>query len=102
LVVLAAWFGGVGLVTLLAEPTPAVAVFAPGESALRVAVASDVDLVDSGRGYMLVRSNRRGFVRDLYANGAWFVWPAVEGGCSSSSPRAMRLRGKAAPRFGGV
>jgi hypothetical protein len=84
LTVVTAWFGGLGVLTLLAEPSTKVVIIAPGGTALRAAIASDVDLLDSGRNYIIVRSDRNGFVRDLYANGAWFVWPAIDGGCSSS------------------
>ena len=84
LTALAAWFGGLGVLTVLAEPSKLVVIIAPGGTALRAAIASNVDLLNSGRNYLIVRSDRTGFVRDLYANGAWFVLPAPEGGCLSS------------------
>jgi hypothetical protein len=79
--VLAAWFAIVGLVTLLAEPTRNVIVVAPQATALRAASASGADLLDVRRGFSIMHSDRPGFVRALYAGGAWLVWPALAGGC---------------------
>jgi hypothetical protein len=90
--VLALWFGGLALVALLAEPTATVIVIAPAATALHAALASDGDLLDAGSGFTIMRSARRGFVRDLYANGAWLVWPAIEGGCLSSAARSVAAR----------
>jgi hypothetical protein len=86
-IALVAWFGGLGLITVIAEPTASVAMIAPGATALRAAAASDADLLDAGRLVTRVRSERGGFVRDLYAHGAWFVWPAIDGGCLFAAER---------------
>lgn len=79
------WLGGLGLVTLLVEPAPVVVVLAPGDGALRAAAASGVDLLDGGPGRLAVRATRPGFVRDLYRNGAWLVWPLPGAGCGGAS-----------------
>ncbi len=91
-VVLIAWFAIVGLVTLLAEPTATVVVVAPEAAALRAAAASGADLIDVTHGFSIMRSDRRGFVRNLYASGVWFVWPAIAGGCLSP-PDVAPVRG---------
>lgn len=75
------WFVGLSVATLFAEPGQTVVVLGPGHLAFRAAARSDVAVLDGGAAYVLVRSDRTGFVRDLYVNGAWLVWPALGGGC---------------------
>jgi hypothetical protein len=78
---LAAWFVGIALVTLVGQPTQVVVAVGPLSALLRAAVASDATILDIHPGFSRLRSERKGFVGDLYRNGVWFVWPAVEGGC---------------------
>ena len=75
------WVAGLGLATLFAQPGQTVVVLGPSSLAFRAAARSAVDVLDGGAAYVLVRSDRPGFVRDLYVNGAWLVWPALGGGC---------------------
>lgn len=92
-IALKVWFVGLSLATLFIGPGQTVVVLGPSSLAFRAAARSDVAVLDGGAAYVLVRSDRAGFVRDLYANGAWLVWPAMGGGCislgmDSSGPRA--------------
>jgi hypothetical protein len=79
--ILAIWFGGVAALTVIAEPTPSVVVVGPVSTVLRAAIASDTTILDVHPTFSRLHSGRRGFVRDLYRSGAWFVWPAIDGGC---------------------
>ena len=65
----------------VAEPTRRVAVFGPAETTLRALTQGDGRLVDGGNGYIIVQGQHAGFVRHLYAGGAWLVLPVVAGGC---------------------
>jgi hypothetical protein len=80
-VVLAVWFSMVALATLVAEPTRSVVVFAPAPDALRALAHSDALIVGGGTGYVIAQGQYAGFVRALYAGGAWLVLPALTGGC---------------------
>jgi hypothetical protein len=74
---LAIWFAGMALLALVVEP-PVVAVF--GRAA---PVLSDPSLkiVAIRPGVITVAGEGRGWVRRLYARGAWFVWPITASGC---------------------
>ena len=82
LLVTSIWFVGLAAATVLAEPTRRVAVFGPAETTLRALTRSDGRLVDGGNGYIIVQGQDSGFVRHLYAGGAWLVLPVIAGGCS--------------------
>jgi hypothetical protein len=84
--VLATWFAGLAAVAVLAEPTPTVIVFAPRQAAMASVVATGSDVLDIGRFFLLVRSERAGFVRRLYGAGAWLVLPMPEEGCLGPGP----------------
>ena len=75
------WFTGLAIATLVAEPTRSVVAFGPMASTLRALVGGDALMVDGGNGYMIVRGQHAGFVRALYAGGAWLVLPVTRGGC---------------------
>jgi hypothetical protein len=81
LLVVLLWFTGLTLATVLAEPTRRVAVFGPTEATLRALTRGDGRLVDGGSGYIIVQGQDPGFVRHLYAGGAWLVLPVITGGC---------------------
>jgi|SRR5688572_7545079 hypothetical protein len=81
LLVSSIWFAGLAAATVLAEPTRRVAVFGPAETTLRALTRGDGRLVDGGNGYIIVQGQDSGFVRHLYAGGAWLVLPVVVGGC---------------------
>jgi hypothetical protein len=80
-VALAAWFALAALVTVLAEPVRTVAVFAPASAALAAVAHADARLVGARGGFILVRGENAGFVRQLYAGGGWLVLPVLRGGC---------------------
>ena len=81
LAALAAWFALAAVATLALEPSRTVAVFAPQASSLAAVVHADGRLVGAGAGFMVVQGDGTGFVRRLYAGGAWLVLPALTGGC---------------------
>src|SRR5262245_6248469 len=76
-----AWFVLAAVTTLALEPSRTVAVFAPQSSSLAALVHAEVRLVDARPGFFVVQGERSGFVRQLYAGGAWLVLPALTGGC---------------------
>jgi hypothetical protein len=81
LLVSSIWFACLAAATVLAEPTRRVAVFGPADTTLRALTQGDGRLVDGGNGYIIVQGQDPGFVRQLYAGGAWLVLPVVVGGC---------------------
>jgi hypothetical protein len=85
------WFAGLAIATLVAEPTRNVVVFGPVASTLHALVAGDAQMVDGGNGYMIVRGQHAGFVRALYAGGAWLVLPVTSGGCRGRREFARAL-----------
>lgn len=85
---LAAWFAGLALITPLLEPTRDVLVFGP-QRAIERLPAAGASLADVGQGWIRARREESGFVARLYANGAWLVLPAFDGGCGrSGKPKA--------------
>jgi hypothetical protein len=88
---LAAWFGGLALLTPLAEPTRDVLVFGP-TTTIATLPSAGASLVDVAAGWARVRREEPGFVARLYASGAWLVLPAFEGGCNRAASPEARLR----------
>jgi hypothetical protein len=75
------WFAGVAAVAYVFDPAEVI-VFAPGKSAAPSVIAlANGQLLRSGFGFATGTSDRAGFVRRLYAQGAWFVWPSLTRGC---------------------
>jgi hypothetical protein len=74
---LALWFAGMALLALFVEP-PVVAAF--GRAAPMLADPS-LKIVAIRPGVVTVAGEGRGWVRRLYARGAWFVWPITASGC---------------------
>jgi hypothetical protein len=74
------WFAGMAAVAYLFDPA-AVVVFAPGDTAVSTIATADGKPLRSGFGFATGTSDRSGFVRRLYASGAWFVWPSLTRGC---------------------
>lgn len=87
LLVVAIWFSALAALLLMIEPTRDVIVFGPPEIALGAVVTSSSLAVDAGSSYVMARGQHHGFVRALYAGGAWLVLPAISGGCRTR-PRA--------------
>jgi hypothetical protein len=92
LVVSALVFAGLVAVVAIAEPTHDVVVFGPPEASMQAVATGPSLLLDAGQTFILVRGLRAGFVRELYAGGAWLVLPAMSGGCrtpfGTTVPRA--------------
>lgn len=76
---LGVWFAMLVVLTVLVEPTRDVVVIGP--AGLAALADSDTRIGDVGRLSITVRGMERGFVRALYAGGAWLVLPSRVGGC---------------------
>jgi hypothetical protein len=83
---LLAWFGGMTLLALLIKPQNVVAFGAPAPLAQTVA-ALEGDFLSAGKYFVTLRTDRADTVRQLYANGAWLVWPVLNGGCRGANGR---------------
>jgi hypothetical protein len=80
LLALAFWFVGMAALACIVDPA-FVIVFGADRAPARAVAASRALLVSAGPGFVTARSDEPGYVRRLYANGAWFVWPALRAGC---------------------
>ena len=78
LAVLAIWFAGMGLVVNIVQPDAVIAFGSPADMA--AAAGADGNLLGAGRFYVAARTGPS-TVRNLYAAGAWFVWPVIGKGC---------------------
>jgi hypothetical protein len=81
--ILAIWTFIAGLFAL-AEPTATVTLFGPQATLLQAVRTSDVEFLDAGRGYIIVRGRTPGFVRALYSAGSWVVLPGGIGACGAA------------------
>ena len=76
------WFSALAVAALAFEPTQEVIVLAASrDAAIASIVRADVALVHASDTVIMVAGRSRGFVRELYAGGAWLVLPASNGGC---------------------
>lgn len=82
--VLGVWFSLVAIATAVGEPKRVV-VFTPAADAIRALVRGDALILGGGNGFTIMHGRKSGFVRQLYAGGAWLVLPASTGGCRSLS-----------------
>lgn len=80
------WFASLIVAALAFEPTRAVIVIGSG-AAIASAQQADVDLLDASGAIVTVAGRSDGFVRRLYAAGAWLVLPAGSGGCRAIASR---------------
>jgi hypothetical protein len=80
LTVAAIWFAGMSIAAVTVQPDRVVGFGSPLRMIAAV-VSSDGYLLDAGRFYVAARTGRS-TVHDLYAAGAWFVWPVIGKGCS--------------------
>jgi hypothetical protein len=92
---LAAWLALVAVITVVAEPMRDAVVFGAPEQTLALLTGSDTRIVDVQPTYLVVRGVERGFVRALYANGAWIVLPARSGSCLAI-PKRQAVGGRQA------
>jgi hypothetical protein len=77
---LAIWFGGMAVLALLVEPSAVVA-FGPRANLVAAVNSADAYVLSAGHGFITAKADRAGLVTRLYAGGAWFVWPSLEGTC---------------------
>lgn len=82
---LVAWFALLAVATVVLEPTRRVVVFASAADAIRALVRGDALILGGGNGFTIMHGRKSGFVRQLYAGGAWLVLPASMGGCRGSA-----------------
>jgi hypothetical protein len=80
---LAAWFVGLALLAYEVEPSREVIAWAPQTRQAAVTSGPIAVLNGLGSGFLHLRGQSPGFVRALYARGAWIVLPAGFGGCRS-------------------
>ena len=78
---LAVWFGGVAVIAVLIDP-PAIVVFGSRVPMLNAIAAEEGLLLSAGNYFVTARLTRSGTVRQLYAQGAWFIWPVMRAGCT--------------------
>ena len=88
---LAGWFAALALLTYAAEPSREVIAWVPHARLAQTLSSAPVSVME-GRsgGFVRLRGDRPGFVRTLYASGAWMVLPAANGGCGGASPRKQQ------------
>jgi hypothetical protein len=82
LLALASWFTALAVLTYAAEPSREVLVWVPNARLAKTLSSAPVSVLDGqSAGFLRVRGDTPGFVRSLYAGGAWVVLPAGSGGC---------------------
>lgn len=82
LLALAGWFTALAVVTYAAEPSREVIVWVSDARLAETLSNAPVSVLDGqSGGFLRVRGDTPGFVRRLYASGAWMVLPAGSGGC---------------------
>ncbi len=79
LLVVALWFTGMAGAALAVRPD-SIVVFGLPDRMIPAIAASDGALLDAGRFHVAARTGPS-TVRDLYAAGAWLVWPVIGKGC---------------------
>jgi hypothetical protein len=79
LLVAVIWFAGMAVAAIAVRPDSVVG-FGTPVTMISAVVASDGFLLDTGRFYVAARTGPS-TVRNLYAAGAWFVWPVIGKGC---------------------
>lgn len=90
IIALALWFGGMSSAAIVLQPGM-VTIFGPQRTLIEAVASLGGDLVSAGSGRVTATTSNRNFVRELYARGAWLVWPSLGSGClgrSASRPRA--------------
>lgn len=74
------WFGGMAILMLSTDLSVNALVIGPGVKILRK-TQPDVKILRAGERIMVLTSKKQGYVRDLYAAGAWLVLPSLSAGC---------------------
>jgi hypothetical protein len=86
---LVGWFFVSAAATLLLDPKEVMA-FGPNRTVLLAVSEARAQILDVRNGFIRTRSDNPGLSRQLYARGAWFVWPSLQGGCFGLTSPAMR------------
>jgi hypothetical protein len=73
------WLAGMGIAAIAVRPD-AVVGFGPPARMINAVAGSDGYLLDAGRFYVAAKTGPS-TVLNLYAAGAWFVWPVIGKGC---------------------
>ncbi|MGE3643588.1 MAG: hypothetical protein AB7F96_07015 [Beijerinckiaceae bacterium] len=79
--IILAWVIVSALAYIFFEPGETVMVFAPQRAAVQAAASADAQILSTGQGFIVARSDKGGYVRRLYKNGAWLVLPTSEMMC---------------------
>ena len=79
------WFLAVGVLTYFVDLSPTVIVFGPEATTMAAMSRSDTLVLEGGPGFIIVQGKGRGFVRKLYAEGAWLVMPSNLDACGLGS-----------------
>jgi hypothetical protein len=94
--VVLAWFVAVAGLAYVADLSPTVIVFGPEATTMAAMSRSDTLVLEGGPGFIVVQGSGRGYVRKLYAEGAWLVMPSNLDGCGLGSYLREKFgRGKA-------
>ncbi len=96
LAVVLGWFLAVAVLTYFIDLSPTVIVFGPERTTMAAMSRSGTLVLEGGPGFIVVQGKGRGFVRMLYAEGAWLVMPSNLDACGFGSYlREKYGRGKA-------
>jgi len=79
--VIAAWVALSALAYIVFEPSETVLVIGPQQRGFHAVVAADARVLSGNGPILVVRGEEPGFVRRLYAGGAWLVLPTTEVMC---------------------
>lgn len=83
-VALLVWFGGMTMAALILKPAAIVA-FGEPIHLLQAGAETDGNFLDAGRSFVILRTGRADSVLQLYARGAWLVWPVINAGCKGKT-----------------
>jgi hypothetical protein len=89
--ILAVWFIVLAAVPVIRDAPGRYLVLGPQTPRLAALQSTSAELISAGPGYMQIATASSGQIGRLYANGAWLVLPAGNGGC-------LRLRDWQAPQ----
>ena len=78
--IVSGWIAVMAGVMFVAEPAPA-ALALGGRGELLDRLPADVRMMRSSRHMLVLTSTEPGYVRRIYAAGAWLVLPALRNGC---------------------
>jgi hypothetical protein len=89
--ILAVWFALLAAVPVIRDAPGRYLVLGPQAPRFAALQSTSAELISSGPGYTQIAAASSGQIGRLYANGAWLVLPAGNGGC-------LRLDDRQAPQ----